>query len=199
MAGRNHRGNPARSAGGERKRRQFRVGGWGFAVSTTRGAAPGSAAKPCAACLWAHDGRVPWTRACSMSCSYHFRREPHHCIVRWTTRASTRRLRLFRAPLVVSHASIPGRRRDRASCDWPPAISMPCASTSPLGRRAPRSPLVGGLADPMARWVSSDTRVHLIQTGGAYALDGAIALARVASREAKAYDLQTTDVHDARG
>jgi len=44
--------------------------------------------------------------------------------------------------------------------------------------------LVGGLADTMAQWVSSDTRMHLIQPAGD-ALDGAIALARVAAESQK--------------
>jgi N-acetylglucosamine kinase-like BadF-type ATPase len=57
--------------------------------------------------------------------------------------------------------------------------------------------LVGGLAETMAQWVSSDTRMHLIEPAGD-ALDGAIALARVAAESQKP-DLQTTDAHDARG
>src|SRR5215510_8191082 len=57
--------------------------------------------------------------------------------------------------------------------------------------------LVGGLADAMAPWVSSETRRHLAQPAGD-ALEGAIALARVAE-ECQTLSLQVTDTDYGRG
>src|SRR5262249_44204942 len=125
--------------------------------------------------LWAHDGRVPWTRLLD-DLFTHFRRDPH-AIVRWTTRASPRDYGSF-APLVVSHAgkqdavAIELMRRAGGHIDAL-AARLLSADVRPLA-------LVGGLADAMAQWVSSDTRKHLIQPAGD-ALDGAVALARVAA------------------
>jgi glucosamine kinase len=176
---------------GERNGRQFRVGGWGLPVSD-EGSGAWLGCEALRRVLWAHDGRVPWTGLLDELFN-HFRREPH-AIVRWTTRASTRDYGSF-APLVVSHAS----NQDAAAIELMRlaaghidalAARLLSADVRPLA-------LVGGLADPMARWVSSDTRVHLIQPAGD-ALDGAIALARVAAERQKPH-LQTTDVHDARG
>jgi glucosamine kinase len=140
--------------------------------------------------LWAHDGRVPWTGLLDELFN-HFRREPH-AIVRWTTLASPRDYGSF-APLVVSHAG----NQD------PVAIELMRSAAGHIDALAARllsadvRPLAmfGGLADTMAQWVSSDTRMHLIQPAGD-ALDGAIQLARAAAESQKA-GLQTTDVHDA--
>jgi len=57
------------------------------------------------------------------------------------------------------------------------AVRLLSADVRPLA-------LIGGLADTMARWLSSDTRMHLIQPAGD-ALDGHIELARVAAENQK--------------
>jgi len=174
---------------GELKGRQYRVGGWGLPVSD-EGSGAWIGCEALRRMLWAHDGRVPWTGLLDELFN-HFRREPH-AIVRWTTRASTRDYGSF-APLVVSHASnqdpvaieLMGRAAGHIDAL---AARLLAADVRPLA-------LVGGLANTMEQWVSSDTRVHLIQPAGD-ALDGAIALARVAAESQKP-DLQTTDVHNA--
>jgi glucosamine kinase len=163
---------------GERNGRQFRVGGWGLPVSD-EGSGAWLGCEALRRVLWAHDGRIPWTGLLDELFN-HFRREPH-AIVRWTTRASTRDYGSF-APLVVSHASTQDAAaielmRHAASHIDALAARLLSADLRPLA-------LVGGLADTMARWVSPDTRVHLIQPAGD-ALDGAIALARVAAESQK--------------
>jgi glucosamine kinase len=176
---------------GEIAGRQVRVGGWGLPVSD-EGSGAWLGCEALRHVLWAHDGRVPWTGLLDELFN-HFRREPH-AIVRWTTRASPRDYGSF-APLVVSHASrqdpvaIELMRRAAGHIDAL-AARLLAADVRPLA-------LVGGLADIMTQWVSSDTRMHLIQPAGD-ALDGAIQLARVAAGSQKP-DLQSTDVHDARG
>jgi glucosamine kinase len=176
---------------GEVEGRQLRVGGWGLPISD-EGSGAWLGCEALRHVLWAHDGRVPWTGLLDELFN-HFRREPH-AIVRWTARASPRDYGSF-APLVVSHASkqdpvaIELMRRAAGHVDAL-AARLLAANVRPLA-------LVGGLANIMAQWVSPGTRTHLIQPAGD-ALDGAIALARNAAEKQKP-DLQTTDVHDARG
>jgi glucosamine kinase len=175
---------------GELKGRQFRVGGWGLPVSD-EGSGAWLGCEALRRVLWAHDGRVPWTGLLDELFN-HFRREPH-AIVRWTTRALPRDYGSF-APLVISHAS----KQD------PVAIELMRLAAGHIDALAARLlatnvrplALVGGLSNIMAQWVSSDTRMHLVPPAGD-ALDGAIALARVAA-ENQNPDLLTTDVHDAR-
>jgi len=176
---------------GELKGRQVRVSGWGLPISD-EGSGAWLGCEALRRVLWAHDGRVPWTGLLDELFN-HFRREPH-AIVRWATRASTRDYGSF-APLVVSYAS----NQDPAAIEL---MRLAAGHVDALAARllsADVRPLalVGGLADTMTQWVSSDTRVHLIQPAGD-ALDGAIALARVAAETQKP-SLQTTDVRDARG
>jgi glucosamine kinase len=175
---------------GELKGRQFRIGGWGLPVSD-EGSGAWLGCEALRRVLWAHDGRVPWTGLLDELFN-HFRREPH-AIVRWTTRASPRDYGSF-APLVVSHAS----NQDPAAIELMRlaaghidalAARLLSADVRPLA-------LVGGLSDIMAQWVSSDTRMHLVQPAGD-ALDGAIALARVAAESQKPF-LQPMDAHHAR-
>jgi glucosamine kinase len=159
---------------GQLKGRQHRVGGWGLPISD-EGSGAWIGREALRRVLWAHDGRVPWTGLLD-DLFTHFRRDPH-AIVRWTTRASPRDYGSF-APLVVSHAgkqdavAIELMRRAGGHIDAL-AARLLSADVRPLA-------LVGGLADAMAQWVSSDTRKHLIQPAGD-ALDGAVALARVAA------------------
>jgi glucosamine kinase len=171
---------------GELRGGQFRVGGWGLPISD-EGSGAWIGCEALRRVLWAHDGRVPWTGLLD-DLFIHFRRDPH-AIVRWTTRASPRDYGSL-APLVVSHASkqdtaaIELMRRAAGHIDAL-AERLLSADVRPLA-------LVGGLADAMEQWVSSETRIHLIQPAGD-ALDGAIQLARVAA-ESQAPGLQTTDV-----
>jgi glucosamine kinase len=163
---------------GEVAGRQFRVGGWGLPVSD-EGSGAWLGCEALRRVLWAHDGRVPWTGLLD-ELSNHFRREPH-AIVRWATRASPRDYGSF-APLVVSYASkqdpvaieLMGRAAGHIDAL---AARLLSAGVRPLA-------LVGGLADIMAEWVSSDTRMHLIKPAGD-ALDGAIQLARGAAESQK--------------
>src|SRR5215813_6451883 len=178
-------------AWGELKGRRFRAGGWGLPISD-EGSGAWIGCEALRRVLWAHDGRVPWTGLLD-DIFIHFRRDPH-AIVRWTTRASPRDYGSL-APLVVSHASkqdtaaIEIMRRAAGHIDAL-AERLLSADVRPLA-------LVGGLADAMEQWVSSETRRHLIQPAGD-ALDGAIALARAAA-ENEAPSLQMTDAHDDRG
>jgi len=176
---------------GELNGRQHRVGGWGLPISD-EGSGAWIGCEALRQVLWAHDGRVPWTGLLD-DLFIHFRRDPH-AIVRWTTRASPRDYGSF-APLVVSHAS----RQDAVAIELMQraaghidalAARLISADVRPLA-------LVGGLADAMAQWVSSDTRRHLIQPAGD-ALDGAIALARMAV-ESQTLSLQVTDADYGRG
>jgi len=176
---------------GELKGRQHRVGGWGLSISD-EGSGAWIGCEALRRVLWAHDGRVPWTGLLD-DLFTHFRRDPH-AIVRWTTRASPRDYGSF-APLVVSHA----RKQDAVAIELMQraaghidalAARLLSADVRPLA-------LVGGLADAMAQWVSSDTRRHLIRPAGD-ALDGAIALARVAA-EGQTLSLQVTGADYGRG
>jgi len=176
---------------GELKGRQHRVGGWGLSISD-EGSGAWIGCEALRRVLWAHDGRVPWTGLLD-DLFTHFRRDPH-AIVRWTTRASPRDYGSF-APLVVSHA----RKQDAVAIELMQraaghidalAARLLSADVRPLA-------LVGGLAEAMAQWVSSDTRRHLIQPAGD-ALDGAIALARVAA-EGQTLSLQVTGADYGRG
>jgi len=176
---------------GELKGRQHRVGGWGLPISD-EGSGAWIGCEALRLVLWAHDGRVPWTGLLD-DLFNHFRRDPH-AIVRWTTRASPRDYGSF-APLVVGHAS----KQDAAAIELMQraaghidalAARLLSAGVRPLA-------LVGGLADAMAPWVSSDTRKQLIQPAGD-ALDGAIRLARMAA-ESQPPDLQVTDADYDRG
>ena len=175
---------------GELKRRQHRVGGWGLPISD-EGSGAWIGCEALRRVLWAHDGRIPWTGLLD-DLFNHFRRDPH-AIVRWATRASPRDYGSF-APLVVSHASkqdttaIELMRHAAGHIDAL-AERLLSADVRPLA-------LFGGLADAMEQWISSETRMHLIQPAGD-ALDGAIHLARLAA-ESHEPDLQTTDVHDGR-
>ena len=176
---------------GELKGRQFRFGGWGLPISD-EGSGAWLGCEALRRVLWAHDGRVPWTGLLDELFN-HFRREPH-AIVRWTTQASPRDYGSF-APLVVSHASNQdpvATELMRLAAGHIDALAgrLVSADVRPLA-------LIGGLADTMARWISSDTRMHLIQPAGD-ALDGAIQLARVAAESQKS-GLETTEVQDARG
>jgi glucosamine kinase len=175
---------------GERKGRQIRIGGWGLPVSD-EGSGAWLGCEALRRVLWAHDGRVPWTGLLDELFN-HFRREAH-AIVRWTTRASPRDYGSF-APLVVSHAS----NQDPAAIELMrlAAGHIDALATRLLAADVCPLALVGGLSDIMAQWVSSDTRMHLIQPAGD-ALDGAIALARVAAESQKP-SLQTMDAHHAR-
>ena len=169
---------------GELNGHQHRVGGWGLPISD-EGSGAWIGCEALRQVLWAHDGRIPWTGLLD-DLFTHFRRDPH-AVVRWTTRASPRDYGSF-APLVVSHAS----KQDAAAIELMQraashidalAARLISADVRPLA-------LVGGLADAIAQWVSSDTRRHLIQPAGD-ALDGAIALARVAA-ESQTLSLQVT-------
>jgi len=176
---------------GEIKGRQHRVGGWGLPVSD-EGSGAWIGREALRSVLWAHDGRVPWTGLLD-DLFNQFGRDPH-AIVHWASQASPRDYGSF-APLVVSHAN----KQDTAAIELMQraaghinalAARLLSADVRPLA-------LVGGLADAMTPWVSSDTRMHLIQPAGD-ALDGAIALARLAV-ENEPPDLQTLDVHHGRG
>jgi glucosamine kinase len=175
---------------GELKGRQHRVGGWGLLISD-EGSGAWIGCEALRRVLWAHDGRVPWTGLLD-DLFNHFRRDPH-AIVRWTTRASPRDYGSF-APLVVSHAS----KQDPAATELMrrAAGHIDALAARLLSTGVRPLALAGGLAAEMEQWVSSETRLHLIQPAGD-ALDGAIQLARVAAENREA-DLQTTDVHDGR-
>jgi glucosamine kinase len=159
--------------------RQYRVGGWGLAVSD-EGSGAWLGRELLRHVLWAHDDRTPKT-ALLETVFDHFRRDPH-AIVRFASEALPRDFGTF-APLVVEHA----RRDDPASIallqHGAAHIDGLAARLVALGVR--RLALVGGLAPHLERWLSGRTRAHLVPPAGD-ALDGALQLARAAAQSAAA-------------
>jgi glucosamine kinase len=157
--------------------RQFRFGGWGLGVSD-EGSGAWLGREALRRLLWAHDGRIPWTGLLT-ALFEQFHSDPH-AVVRWTANATPRDLGSL-APAIL----------DRAALNDPVAAElMRCAArhVDALAGRlvsigADRLSLVGGLAGPIAPWLSDETKCHLVQPAGD-ALAGALRLAGAAAGRA---------------
>ena len=156
------------------KGRSFRVGGWGLPISD-EGSGAWLGCETLRRVLWAMDGRVAWTgllRAVGAA----FGDDPH-AIVRWTKTASPRDFGAI-ARHVFDHAG----RGDTAADEL---LTLAARHIDALAQRlleagAARLALVGGCAPFLERWLSEDTRSHLVAPAGD-ALSGAVNLARSAA------------------
>jgi glucosamine kinase len=151
--------------------RHYRVGGWGFPISDEGGGA-WLGCEAVRRVLWAHDGRVPWTRLLRELFAQ-FQSDPHR-IVRWMTTALPRDFAAL-APRVVEHAA----RSDAAGVELMRlAAGHVDALVARLGSLGvARLSLVGGLAPPVEPWLADATRSRLVAPAGD-ALSGAVQLAR---------------------
>jgi glucosamine kinase len=161
----------------ELKGRQHRVGGWGLPVSD-EGSGAWLGAEALRRVLWAHDGRVAWTGLLT-NLFEEFEADPH-AIVRWASAAAPRDFAGL-APRVVAHALL----NDPAAVAL---MRLAASHVDALAARliafgAKRLALTGGLATHIERWLSPETRGHLVAPAGD-ALDGALALARAAAGSA---------------
>jgi glucosamine kinase len=150
---------------------QHRVGGWGFPLSD-EGSGAWLGYEAVRRILWAHDGRIAWTPLLAELFA-DFRSDPH-ALVRFAGEARPRDFaRLARA--IVTHAG----RDDPVAREL---MQLAASHIDGLARRlvalgAPRLSLAGGLAEPIAAWLSDATRQRLTPPRGD-ALSGALALAR---------------------
>ncbi len=155
--------------------RQFRIGGWGLAVSD-EGSGAWLGREALRRVLWAHDGRIPWTGLMS-ALFERFQSDPH-AIVRWSSNATPGELGAL-APAIVDHVA----KSDPIALEL---MRLAAGHVDALAARlvllgAHRLALVGGLAKPIEPWLADETRRHLVQPAGD-ALDGALRLAAAAAR-----------------
>ena len=146
---------------------RHRVGGWGLPVSD-EGSGAWLGREAVRRALWAHDGRVEWTRLLDRVFA-RFERDAH-AIVRWTTTASPRDYGDI-APLVIEEAG----RGDPAAIALARLAAKHIASlVERLDRLgAPRIALVGGLAAVLESYLPVETRARLVVPQGD-ALAGAL-------------------------
>lgn len=146
---------------------RHRVGGWGLPVSD-EGSGAWLGREAVRRALWAHDGRVEWTRLLDRVFA-RFERDAH-AIVRWTTTASPRDYGDI-APLVIEEAG----RGDPAAIALARLAAKHIASlVERLDRLgAPRIALVGGLAAVLEPYLPVETRARLVVPQGD-ALAGAL-------------------------
>ena len=149
----------------------FRVGGWGFPLSD-EGSGAWLGAELLRRMLWAVDGQIPWSGVLQAA----FRRfdgDPHQ-VVRWMGSARPRDYASF-APLIVEHAG----RGDTLAHELMrrAAAHVERMAARLLAYGAPRVALMGGLAEKIEPYISSDVRTRLSPPLGD-ALAGALHLAR---------------------
>ena len=154
--------------------REHEVGGWGFPVSD-EGSGAWLGLEVVRRTLWAHDGRRAWTPLLEIVFA-RFGRDPDE-IVDWMTDAKPRDFASL-APLVVEHA-----REDPAGAEL---MRLAAGHIEALAFRlfdlgAPRLSLVGGLANPLAPWLSPELTNRLVPPEGD-ALAGALRLAEAHAR-----------------
>lgn len=154
--------------------RHHRIGGWGLPVSD-EGSGAWLGSEALRRVLWAHDGRIAWTRLLQ-SLSAKFRSDPH-AIVRFVAEASPRDLGAL-APAVIEHAAA----GDAVAGEL---VHLAAQHVDALAERlialgAERLALVGGLAPHLQPHLTDHVRRHLVPPRGD-ALDGALALARAAA------------------
>ena len=146
---------------------RHRVGGWGLPVSD-EGSGAWLGREAVRRALWAHDGRVEWTRLLDRVFA-RFDRDAH-AIVRWTATATPRDYGDI-APLVIEEAG----RGDPAAIALARLAAKHIASlVERLDRLgAPRIALVGGLAAVLEPYLLVETRARLVVPQGD-ALAGAL-------------------------
>lgn len=152
--------------------RHYRVGGWGFPVSD-EGSGAWLGCELLRRVLWAHDGRLAWTRLLR-NVFEQFESNPH-AIVRFMASAKPRDFGKF-APHVVEFAS----RDDAVACSL---MQLAAGHVDALAARLAffgisRISLTGGLASEIEPWLAGETRDLLVPAAGD-ALNGALLLARV--------------------
>jgi glucosamine kinase len=152
----------------------YRVGGWGFPVSD-EGSGAWLGCELVRQVLWAHDGRVEWTKLLTATFEQ-FGSDPH-AIVRWMGTAKPGDFASL-APLVIEHA----RGDDAAACEMVGRaahhIDLLAGRLRHLGVR--RLALTGGLSTSIEPWLSPATKKWLVPAA-ADALTGAVDLARSAA------------------
>jgi glucosamine kinase len=158
--------------------RQYRVGGWGLALSD-EGSGAWLGREAMRRVLWAHDGRIAWSELLTRLFE-EFGRDPH-AIVRWAAAAKPADFGRL-APVVVEHSA----RDDRSAIEL---MRQAAQQVDSLAMRlvslgAERVALVGGLAPSLEPRLADETRRHLVPAEGD-ALAGALQLARA---EAAALD-----------
>jgi glucosamine kinase len=163
----------------ERDGLQFRIGGWGLAVSD-EGSGAWLGREALRRVLWAHDGRIPWTGLLT-ALFQRFHSDPH-AIVRWAANAAPGDLGSL-APAILEHGAV----SDPAATEL---MRLAAGHVDALAARlvaigADRLSLVGGLAGPIEPWLSDTTKCHLVQPQGD-ALDGASRLAGAAASRLQA-------------
>lgn len=162
----------------ERQGLHHRVGGWGWPVSD-EGSGAWLGHEALRRVLWAYDGRIEWSPLLRALFA-RFDEDPH-AILQWTLNAAPRDLGTL-APLIVQHAA----QNDRVGGEL---MQMAAAHIDALAQRltavgTQRLSLVGGLAEHVGRWLSEETKAHVVAPKGD-ALDGALYLARQASARGK--------------
>jgi glucosamine kinase len=153
--------------------RHHRVGGWGPPISD-EGSGAWLGCEALRRVLWAHDRRIEWT-ALLREIFQEFGSNPH-AIVSWTANASPRHFGML-ARRIVAHAE----RNDAAAIQLMrlAGVHIDALAERLIALEADRLALVGGLAPHVERWLSPETRDHLVTPVGD-ALDGAVSLARAA-------------------
>ena len=157
--------------------RCHRVGGWGFPVSD-EGSGVWLGCEVVRRVLWAHDGRAPWTGL--LRCVFEQFNSDPHAIVRRVSSAKPREFAAL-APLVVQHAA----QDDPVGCELMQLaaghIDVLAEQLGAIGVR--RLALAGGLTASIDRWLSRETKRHLVPAA-ADAPAGALWLARAAAASA---------------
>ncbi len=158
--------------------RQFRIGGWGLAVSD-EGSGAWLGREALRRLLWAHDGRIPWTGLLT-ALFERFHSDPH-AIVRWAANAAPKDLASL-APAILDHSAVNDPVASELMRLAAGHVDALAARLISLG--ADRLALVGGLAGPIEPWLSDQTKCYLVQPAGD-ALDGALRLAGAAAGHAR--------------
>ncbi len=158
----------------ERNGSHSRIGGWGWPISD-EGSGAWLGHEALRRVLWAYDGRIEWSPLLRAIFA-RFEADPH-AILQWTINAAPRDLGSL-APMIVQHAA----QNDRVGREL---MQMAASHIDALAERlvtlgTQRLSLLGGLAEPLAPWLSPFTQSHLVAPKGD-ALDGALYLARQAA------------------
>jgi glucosamine kinase len=161
------------------RRQTYRIGGWGSELSD-EGSGAWLGREALRRVLLAHDGRIPWTALLRQIFERHDA-DPH-AIVRWAAAAQPRDYGSL-APIVLEHAA---QHDDcalalvRLAASFLENIALRLVA---LG--APRIALAGGLAPYLKEYLSDAVREQIVAPIGD-ALDGALLMAREATRSAAA-------------
>jgi glucosamine kinase len=150
---------------------EIRVGGWGFPISD-EGSGAWIGCEAIRRVLLAVDGLASWTHLLSAVFS-RFSLDPHR-IVHWMGTARPQDFAAL-APIVVEHA-LSGDSEAVALMERA-AHHIDAIATRLIHLGVPRLSLMGGLADKLKPFLSTQTRIALVAPAGD-ALSGALHLAR---------------------